>query len=161
MYQRFVSGTGYASVVEEARQFRDEYASWFDAHGGPALLHGWFTPEHASVREGRARCVVDFEHALAGSPARDYWRTAVPLFLGGGWDHDDGAATFRTAYESVRSLPFDVPASRPAYVALVSASYLDSLHTQRGIDEETRDRADRIAASVREHLDVARDELSG
>jgi aminoglycoside phosphotransferase (APT) family kinase protein len=160
VYQASVRGTGYAPVIAEARQFLDEYADRFDAHGGPALLHGWFTPEHASVRDGRTRCVLDFEHALVGSPAWDYWRTAVPLFLGDGWDHDDGAATFRTAYESVRSLPFDVAASRAAYVPFISVSYLDSLHTQRGIDEETRDQADRFASRIRDSIDAARAALS-
>jgi hypothetical protein len=43
---------------------------------------------------------------------------------------------------------------------LISVSYLDSLHTQRGIDEETRDRADRFASRIRDSIDAARAALS-
>lgn len=110
-----------------------------------------------AVRDGETRCVIDFEHALVGSPAWDYWRTAVPLFLGDGWDQPEGAAaTFRSAYESVRPLPADLDGCREAYVGLVSVSYLDSLHTQEGIDEETRERAEWIASTATERLDAAR-----
>lgn len=157
VYENAVRGTGYAPAVAEARSFVAEFGDRFDAHGEAALLHGWFTPEHVAVRDGDPRCVIDFEHALVGSPLWDYWRTAVPLFLGGGWERpDDAAATFRDAYESVRPLPPGLDACQDAYVALVSASYLDSLATQRGIDEDTRERADAIGSHVREHLDAAR-----
>jgi len=156
VYEDAVRGIGFESTVAEARSFVDEFAARFDAHGEAALLHGWFTPEHAAVRGGRTRSVVDFEHALAGSPAWDYWRTAVPLFLGDGWDRpDDAASTFRSAYESVRPLPPDLDACREAYVGLVTVSYLDSLHTQQGIDEETRERAEWIASTASERLDEA------
>lgn len=161
VYEDAVRGTGYARAVAEARSFVDEFDAVFDAHGEAALLHGWFTPEHAAVRGGETRCVVDFEHALVGSPAWDYWRTAVPLFLGDGWEKSAGAeGTFRAAYESVRPLPTDLDACEEAYIALVSVSYLDSLHTQTGIDDETREKADAMTEHVSEYLDAARSTLT-
>ena len=157
VYGNKVRGTGFEATVAEARSFVDEHAAEFDAHGEAALLHGWFTPEHAEVRDGETRCVVDFEHALVGSPAWDYWRTAVPLFLGDGWEKpDDAEAAFRSAYESVRPLPTDLDTCQEAYVGLVSVSYLDSLHTQTGIDEETEERAEWIASTASEQFDAAR-----
>jgi len=78
-----------------------------------------------------------------------------------GWEGPAAAAaTFRDAYESVRPLPTDVAADRDPYVALVSASYLDSLHTQQGIDDDTRERADAIEAHIHDTLDAARASLS-
>jgi len=158
VYEDAVRGTDYATAVADARWFVEEHADRFDEGGEAVLLHGWFTPEHVAVRDGEARCVIDFEHTLVGSPAWDYWRTAVPLFLADGWDGpDDAAATFRDAYESVRPLPTDVEADRDAYVALVTASYLDSLVTQRGIDATTREQAAAIESQLYDSLEAARE----
>ena len=44
-----------------------------------------------------------------------------------------------------------------AYRAFVTASYLDSLATQRGIGEDTRERAEFLANHVRETLDSCRE----
>jgi len=162
VYEDAVRDAGYAPAVEETRSFLDDYAARFDAHGEAVLLHGWFTPEHARVRDGETQCVIDFEHALVGSPAWDYWRTAVPLFLGENWEKPaDAAETFRDAYESVRPLPAALDDCREAYVTLVTASYLDSLHTQQGIDEETREKADAMAAHISERIEAARSSFSG
>lgn len=152
VYERAVAGTGYAGAIAEARTFLREHAGRFEtlADRDAALLHGWFTPDHVSVAGAEPTCVIDFEHALSGSPEWDYWRTAVPLFVGNGWEKpDDAESTFRAAYESVRPLPDGFEARADAYVAFVAASHLDSLVTQRGIGDGTRE----IAAFLAEHLE--------
>ncbi|ELZ10927.1 aminoglycoside phosphotransferase [Halovivax asiaticus JCM 14624] len=159
VYERTVSATGYESAVAETRAFLRDHAARFDClDGEAALCHGWFTPDHVAVAGGDTTCVIDFEHALAGSPEWDYWRTAVPLFDGGGWEGpDDAEATFRAAYESVRPLPDGFDERADAYRAFVAASHLDSLTTQRGIDEETQDVASFLSAFIDETLATCRD----
>jgi hypothetical protein len=145
VYEDALAGTGFADVAREARTFVTTHAERFALPDAwrPSLLHGWFSPEHVAVRDGKVACVVDFEHALVGSPEWDYWRTVVPLFAGDGWSVPaDGRAVFREAYESVRSLPPGADDREPAYRALLAVSYLDSLHAQRGIDDSTRGRAE-------------------
>ncbi|AGB17735.1 putative aminoglycoside phosphotransferase [Halovivax ruber XH-70] len=159
VYERTVSGTGYESAVAETRAFLRDHAARFDCLGGEAVLcHGWFTPDHVAVTGGDTTCVIDFEHALAGSPEWDFWRTAVPLFDGTGWEGpDDAEATFRAAYESVRPLPDGFDERADAYRAFVAASHLDSLATQRGIDEETQDVASFLSTFIDETLATCRD----
>lgn len=163
VYERAVADAGYADVVADARDFLAAHADRFDVLEGrdPALLHGWFTPEHVAVEDGGVTCVVDFEHAMVGSAEWDYWRTAVPLFEGDGWDRpDDADERFRAGYESVRSLPDGFEDRAEAYRTLVGVSYLDSLHAQRGIDEDTRERADALREYVTERLADLREEWS-
>ncbi|MFC7231365.1 phosphotransferase enzyme family protein [Saliphagus sp. GCM10025308] len=144
VYEDAVSGTGYATVVDDARAFLARHSLRFnDAdRRQSSLLHGWFTPEHVSVRAGDPSCVIDFEHALVGDGEWDYWRAAIPLFHGPRWETpEDAEAVFRDGYESVRPLSSGFEARAPAYRAFVAVSHLDSLHTQRGIDDETHDMA--------------------
>jgi len=159
VYERTVSGTGYAGAIADTRDFLRSHEERFDRlHETVSLLHGWFTPDHVAVANGEPTCVIDFEHALAGSPEWDYWRTAVPLFDGTGWEGpDDAEATFRAAYESVRSLPDGFDERADAYRAFVAASHLDSLATQRGIDDETRDVASFLSALIDETLATCRE----
>ncbi len=158
VYERAVSGTGYERAIAETREFLADYADRFDVLDDEAsLLHGWFTPEHVAVSGGDPTCVIDFEHALAGSPEWDYWRTAVPLFLGSAWECPEGAETvFRSAYESVRPLPDGFDERAAAYRAFVAASHLDSLATQRGISEETQELADFLTVYFRDTLESCR-----
>lgn len=161
VYHDVLRGTEYRAVVTDAREFFDAYADRFDVLDGrdPAVLHGWFSPDHVAVDGDEARCVIDFEHSLAGSGEWDYWRTAVPLFGGHGWERPDRAEElFRAGYESVRSFPSDFDRRERAYRAFVAVSHLDSLHTQRGIDDDTREMADFMRNFVSEALDELRDE---
>lgn len=155
-----MAGTGYEGIVDEARAFADEYADRFDHRTGePVVLHGWFTPDHVAVADGEATCVVDFEHSLVGNAEWDYWRTAVPLFVNNAWERPaDAEASFRTGYESVRPLPDSLKDRAVAYRALVTASYLDSLHAQRGIGDESREFADWLAAYSTDAFDALRTE---
>ncbi len=145
-----VAGTEYAAVVEETRSFVRTHADRL-AGADPVLVHGWFTPEHVAVGtdadDTEVHAVVDFEHAMSGAAAYDLWRLALPTF---GPDLDDGWERFRRGYESVRPLP-PVEERAAFYRTLVAVSYLDSLATQRGI-EDNRDRADAVAERVRERL---------
>ncbi|WP_247730410.1 phosphotransferase family protein [Halovivax limisalsi] len=160
IYERSVAGTGYADAIVEVRDFLSAHAERFAALEGTtaSLLHGWFTPDHVAVAGGEATCVIDFEHALAGNPEWDYWRTAIALFRAGGWDGpDDAESTFRDAYESVRPLPTGFDERADAYRAFVAASHLDSLATQRGIDDETREVAAFLSTHVTEAVDNCRE----
>jgi hypothetical protein len=164
VYEDALAATGFADVAREARTFVEEYADRFALpdEWRASLLHGWFSPEHVGIREGSAACVVDFEHALFGSPEWDYWRTVVPLFSSDGWSvPDDGRAVFREAYESVRPLPPGTDDREPAYRALLAVSYLDSLHAQRCIDDATRDRAEFFRERATEAFGRLRQEWSG
>lgn len=159
VYQESVRETGYAEVVAEARTFLASYSDRFDivADNDPALLHGWFTPEHVAVADEEATCVIDFEHALVGSGEWDYWRTAVPLFLGDGWEQPpDAEDHFRAGYESIRSFSDGFKERAAAYRAFVTVSYLDSLQTQRGIDEKTREQADFLREHISDTLESLR-----
>ncbi|MFC5368769.1 phosphotransferase family protein [Salinirubrum litoreum] len=156
VYEDSLAGTGYADVARDARRFVTTHADRvaLPADWRPSLCHGWFSPDHVAVRDGSVACVVDFEHALVGSPEWDYWRTVVPLVSGRGWSVPAGGReTFRASYESVRSLPPGTDEREPAYRALLAVSYLDSLHAQQGIDAETRDRAEFFRERATEGFD--------
>lgn len=161
VYHDALRGTEYREAIADARGFLETHADRFEMPEGraPVLLHGWFDPCHVAVGDGEARCVIDFEHSLAGSGEWDYWRTAVPLFDGTGWETPpDAEELFRTGYESVRPLPDGFADRADAYRAFVAASHLDSLHTQRGIDEDTRGTADFLRNYISETLDELRGE---
>lgn len=161
VYSDVLRETEYRGVVEDAREFLNDYADRFDVLDGrdPVLTHGWFSPDHVAVEDDEASCVIDFEHSLAGSGEWDYWRTAVPLFRGPEWERPECAEElFRAGYESVRSFPNGFGRRARAYRAFVVVSHLDSLHTQRGIDDETRETADFLRNFVSETLGELRDE---
>ncbi|USZ71697.1 phosphotransferase family protein [Natronosalvus halobius] len=155
VYEDALSNTEYVGVVADARAFLARHASRFDDadRRQSSLLHGWFTPEHVSVRGADPSCVIDFEHALVGDGEWDYWRAAIPLFHGPQWKGaEDAEAVFRDGYESVRPLSNGFEARAPAYCAFVAASHLDSLSTQRGIDEGTREMATFLETEITETL---------
>jgi fructosamine-3-kinase len=160
VYHEEVRGSGFGDVVVDAREFVAAHADRFDVldDRDPALLHGWFTPEHVAVEDGEVVCALDFEHALVGSGEWDFWRAAVPLFAGPGWETpEEGRQRFREGYESVRPLPGGFEEREDAHRMLVAVSYLDSLSTQRGITPETRERADFFREQVRKTLAALRD----
>jgi len=151
VYETSLAGSQYTAVLEQAREFCRRHGDRLEA-GVTAwsLLHGWFTPEHVAVNDQAPTCVIDFEHTLVGAPEWDYWRAAIPLFVGGQWSGpDDAEAIFRQAYESVRPLPSQFDDRRLAYRGLVAVSHLDSLATQRGLSSETTAVADAIADQAR------------
>ena len=152
----------YARAIADAREFLAAHAARFvNVDDRPSLLHGWFTPEHVGVADGEPTCVIDFEHALVGSPAWDYWRLAVVLFQSSNWEApDDAESQFRRSYESVRPLPDGFEERADAYRAFVAASHLDSLVTQRGIDDETRELATFLTEYIQDRLDDCRDRWS-
>ena len=155
------SDRSYASAIADAREFLAANAAHFVDDDRPSLLHGWFTPEHVGVADGEPTCVIDFEHALAGSPEWDYWRLAVVLFQSSNWEGpDDAESQFRRAYESIRPLPDGFDERADAYRAFVAASHLDSLVTQRGIDDETRELAVFLTEYIRDRLDDCRERWS-
>lgn len=161
VYHDAVRGTEYHEIIADARNFLDAYADRFEMPEGraPVLIHGWFSPGHVAVDDGKASCLIDFEHSLAGSGEWDYWRAAVPLFDGPGWEKPPNAeALFRSGYESVRSLPSGFADRADAYRAFVAASHLDSLHVQRGIDDDTREMAEFLRNYISETLDELRAE---
>ncbi|WP_132058781.1 phosphotransferase family protein [Halorussus amylolyticus] len=161
VYHGALRGTEYATTVADAREFLSNHADRFDVFQSqePSLLHGWFSPDHVAVSDGAVNRVIDFEHALVGSSEWDYWRTAMPLFEGGGWEQPtDAREVFRSGYESVRPLPDGFEDRADAYRAFVAVSHLDSLHTQRGIDDGTREIAEFLRSYVSDALGELRTE---
>lgn len=143
---------GHAEVADAVVEFLADHPDAFAGRGGPVCCHGWATPEHVAVEDGRVACVVDFEHAIAAPGEFDYWRTVVPTFSSG-----DLEATFRAAYESVRSLPDGFERREPLYGVLNGIYYFESLYVQdRHGPAATADRADRLRDRVLGTLDRLR-----
>lgn len=162
LYGSSLEGTRYTTVIDEAREFCARHADRFDGLEARSLLHGWFTPEHVAIEVGEPIALIDFEHALVGTGEWDFWRTAMPLFLGPAWEGpDESQRRFREAYESVRPLEPGFDDRAEAYRALVAVSHLDSLATQRGIDDETRAIADSLEGYVRSTLADLEDDWCG
>lgn len=143
---------GHADVADAVLDCFRDHPGLFAGASQPVCSHGWWSPEHVSVRDGEAACVVDFEHALAAPRAFDYWRTALPIF-------DDGAAAvaFRDGYEAVSALPEHVVEQRPLYLVLHGVYFFESLYVQgqRG-QEEAAAHADRLRESVFDALEECR-----
>jgi fructosamine-3-kinase len=93
-----------------------------------------------------------------GSEEWDYWRAMVPLH-GESWESPARTRQlFEEGYESVRPLPSGLETRGRAYQAFVSVSYLDSLQTQRGIDDGTRPTAEFLRRHVSETLAELRED---
>jgi hypothetical protein len=139
---------GHGDVADAVREALCERPGAFAGAGGAVCCHGWATPAHVAVRDGRVRCVLDFEHAVAAPAEFDYWRTVLPTF-----DAGDRQAAFREGYEAVRALPDGVERRRPWFLALQEVYYLESLFVQdRHGDATTAERAARLRERVEERL---------
>ncbi|WP_101297286.1 phosphotransferase family protein [Halegenticoccus soli] len=137
---------GHADAADAVADFLADRPEVFAGSDGPVCCHGWATPEHVAVVDGRVACVVDFEHAIAAPGEFDYWRTALPTFDP---DTDASQRAFRDGYESVRSIPAGFERRRPLYVALNGVYYLESLYVQNQYGaEETAERAERFRNGV-------------
>ena len=142
---------GHADVADAVIEFLREHPDVFQNTNGPVCCHGWATPDHTAVVNGRVACMVDFEHAIAAPGEFDYWQTSMPTF--------DSATehlqrTFREGYESVRSLPSGFDSRKPIYAVLNMIYYFESLYVQKqhGL-EETAERAEWFRNYVIETLD--------
>lgn len=152
--REYLADRGYAELAEEVLAFLREHADTFDAIRDAVLVHGNWLPEHVGVDGGEVVGVIDFEHALVGSPEWDYLRAVVPLFSGEP-DHGVPESAFREAYEAVRPLPAGFDDRREAYLVVLYVSYMKALYLQRGpLDppDEIEERAERIAERTRELL---------
>jgi hypothetical protein len=141
---------GHADVADAVAGLLRDRADAFAGAGPPVCCHGWATPEHVAVADGRVACVVDFEHAAAAPAEFDYWRTVLPTFGG-----DEASMTaFREGYESVRSLPPGVDRRAPFYALLNEVYYVESLHVQdQHGPRETAERAAGLRESVFERVE--------
>ncbi len=150
--EQYLDTVGYGHLAREAADWLRRNRDLFDVVDDPVLVHGNYFEKHVGTKHGD---VIDFEHALIGSPEWDYLRTVLPVF-GPRASHDVPEAVFRDAYESVRPLPPGFDELREGYVALNGVSYLRSLHLQRGnLDarQAVARRARALASSLATRLD--------
>lgn len=156
--KRFLEPYGYDDLVADVSDFVRANRESFDRVGETVLVHGNWLPEHVAVHDGETSAVVDFEHALVGSPEWDYLRAATPMFSGGEVEaRGVRESVFREAYESVRSLQAGFDDRWRAYGVVNGVSYLKALHLQREpLDDldEVRRRGARLAKHVRGELDA-------
>lgn len=151
---RYLDSVGYGDVARDVRQWFRTNRTQFDGVDDAVLVHGNYLPEHVGL-DGNVCAVIDFEHALVGSPEWDYVRAVLPMF-GSNATHDVPESVFREAYESVRPLPSGFDDKRDAYVTLTLVSYLRSLHLQRGnrdSRQEVARRMRRLRALLTVHLE--------
>ncbi|MFB6135831.1 MAG: phosphotransferase family protein [Halobacteriaceae archaeon] len=145
----FLAAFGHADLAAAVRERPAPYGS-----PEPVLVHGNYLPDHVGLTDGGdVACVIDWEHAVAGSAGFDYLCTALPLF-GGPSDPGHPEAVFREAYESVRPLPDGFDERRDALERVLLVSYLKSLYLQNEVDGETEARGEALAAHLRERLDA-------
>ena len=64
-----------ADLADEALAFFERAAADLEGPPAPALLHGDYTPDNLVIREDEVRAVLDWEHAKAGDPAWEAWKT--------------------------------------------------------------------------------------
>lgn len=150
-HQSVLAQHDHADMAEIVIDFLNDHPDAFGGTDGPVCCHGWATPEHVSVVDGRIACLVDFEHAIAAPGEFDYWRTVLPAF-----NHENGAAvqSFRDGYESIRSLPAGFKHRKPLYVLLNLIYYLESLYVQNQHGQDaTAERAERFRDSIIETVD--------
>ncbi len=173
--REYLAGVGYADVADAAIEFVEEHPAAFDVPGDPVLCHGNYLPDHVGVERGEAprasndasgdvastgevTALIDFEHALVAPGEYDYWRTALPTFLGPEGAGADAERTFRAGYESVRPLPEGFDDRRKLYLTMNTVAYVRSLFLQ---DQHDPDEAERRAGRMREHVYDSLDELEG
>lgn len=142
----------YAAVAGEACAFVRSHPEAVPAPDAPVLCHGNLLPAHLGVGPGAEPvALIDFEHALVGHPAYDYWRTALPAFHASERPYCERA--FREGYRAVRPLPAAVDRDADCFRLVNTVSYLRSLFLQDQYPpEEARRRADWLAAHGRETL---------
>lgn len=144
---------GHADVADAAVEFLRDRPDAFDGAGDPVCCHGWWTPEHVAVEDGRVACVVDFEHATAAPGEWDYWRTVTPTFAACDEDTTAARRAFRRGYESVRPFSPGFERRRPYYGLLNGVYYLQSLYVQdRHGPAATAERAARFRARIFETI---------
>lgn len=150
-YRPTLTKYGHEDVASAVIEFLTEHPHVFDGADDSVCCHGWATPDHVAVSDGRVACIVDFEHAIAAPGEFDYWRTVLPTFDD---DTDASYRAFREGYESLRSLPEGFERRRPLYVLLNEVYYLESLYVQSEYGpEETATRAGWLRKGVFEKLD--------
>lgn len=144
---------GHADMADAVIDLLADRPGAFSGAGGAVCCHGWATPAHVSVADGRVTCMIDFEHAIAAPGEFDYWRTVVPTF------DTDGAArrAFREGYESVRPLPEGMDRRAPLYRLLNAVYYFESLYVQ---EQYGPDETEKRAESLREHVTATVEDLS-
>lgn len=153
----FLADFGYADVARDVETFVRDNRATFDAVDDAVLVHGNWLPDAVGIRregDGRAEVarVIDWEHALVGSPEWDYLRVAGPMFAGATPDGQTATeADFREAYESVRPLPEGFDRRRDALAVVNGLSYLRSLLLQRA-DRDPLPEVARRAYRLRQHL---------
>ena len=152
--ERFLETVGYGHLAREAAEVVRANRPLLDAVDDAVLVHGNYFGEHVATADDGVRAVIDFEHALVGSPGWDYLRTAAPVF-GSNADHDIPERQFREAYELVRPLPPRFDERRALHELVNGVSYLRSLHLQRGNRDATQTvarRANGLATWLNEKL---------
>ncbi|MFC7166638.1 phosphotransferase family protein [Halospeciosus flavus] len=149
-FLRRVGDDESAALAADVREFLRARPAVFEGVGDPVLCHGNWLPAHVGVTDGTVTCVLDFEHALAGPPEYDYWRTVGPTFEGPDDGRDAAYSAFHAGYESVRSLPEGLDRRAAAFRVVNFVSYLRSLHVQRGPLDTAEKRG--LAATFREVL---------
>ena len=146
---------GRTDVADAVVEFLRDRPDAFDGADDAVCCHGWWTPEHVAVENGRVACVVDFEHTTAAPGEWDFWRTVTPTFAArdGGADANTVRCAFRRGYESVRRLPSGFERRSPLYGLSNAVYYLESLHVQgQHGPAATAERADRFRARVFETI---------
>lgn len=134
---------GHGDVATRAIETLQDRPDCFEGAGSAVCVHGWWTPEHVAVADGKVRCVVDFEHAMAAPGEFDYWRATVPRN-----DFDEKSLeAFRRGYESVRLLPEGFERRRPYYLLLVLVYFFESLYVQ---DQHSPAETEQKATALRE-----------
>ena len=140
---------GYADVADLVVELLTDHPDAFAGAGGPVCCHGWATPEHVSVADGRVACMVDFEHAIAAPGEYDYWRTVFPAF--GPAESAPALQAFREGYEAVRPLQRGLDRRKPFYALLNGVYYFESLYVQdQHGPEKTETKAAQLQRKIRE-----------
>ena len=141
---------GHTDIADAVIEFLREHPDAFEETDGPVCCHGWATPDHIAVVDGRIACIVDFEHAIAAPGEFDYCRTSMPTFDS---ETEHLKQTFQEGYESIRSLPSGFDSRKPIYAVLNMIYYFESLYVQNQHGpEKTAERAEWLRNSVTETL---------
>ena len=135
-----LADAGRTEIVDFVLEFLADHPALCANTGDPVLCHGTLLPDHLAIDSNdreTVTCVIDFEHAIVGPPAYDYWRTALPLEA----NEDEWALpAFREGYATVRPLPENHDRHRLLYTSLVTLTYLESLYVQDQHDERETER---------------------
>jgi len=150
-----LADAGRAAIVDYVLEYLADHPDLLDDVDDPVLCHGTLLPDHVGLDGGDVTRVIDFEHAIVGPPAYDYWRTALPLESNEG---ESALPVFREGYESIRNLPETLERDRLLFTSLVTLSYLESLYVQDQHDERETERQ---AEWMCEYVDESLAELEG